>query len=390
MNNKRVKLKDICIDMYQGINTSTNKIDYSNSGKAIIRGMDIDDDYINLNNCKYVSEDIYDLYKKKYNPKIGDLLFCNIGSIGKAYVLNQDMEFLISWNIFLIKVNKDVCSPQYLKWILNYFNRINKYSAISEGGAIKFISKKNILDIEIPLPKIARQKEIIKVLDKHQEIINKKKKQIILLEKLEQSQFYNIFNRYIKDRQYYQCIGDVINIIDYRGKFQKKTNSGVRLITSKNIGFGYYKENYKVYIQENEYKKHMTRGHAKANDVVLITEGGSLGNVTRIPRYYREFTLGQRVISMCENNIIKSEYLERYMLERNFQEEIKVRATGSYAKGIRVSELKNIMIPVPPNYLQMLYINILNNIEKNKFYLKESITKLDLSLEQFMNKFFEV
>ena len=177
MNYKVVKLNEICESMYQGINTSTRKIDYVNRGISIISGSDIYDKYINFNKSKNINEEVYNLYKQKYNPKKGDLLFCNIGSIGKVFVLQSDANFLISWNIFLIRLNQNKCMPEYLKWVLIYFNRINKYDDRSKGGAIKFISKKNLSNMEIPIYELNKQKQIVHILNNFEIIINNKKDQ---------------------------------------------------------------------------------------------------------------------------------------------------------------------------------------------------------------------
>jgi type I restriction enzyme S subunit len=55
-------------------------------------------------------------------------------------------------------------------------------------------------------------------------------------------------------------ISQCIKFIDYRGKTPTKTESGIRLITAKNIKMGYLQESPMEFIATKNYESWMTRG----------------------------------------------------------------------------------------------------------------------------------
>jgi restriction endonuclease S subunit len=124
---------------------------------------------------KYLSLDDYTKYKEKHQPLFGDVLLSNIGTIGKSIVVDEyssKIDFLIHWNIFKISPKKDLILPLYLKLCLDKLDRDDYYKKFQTGGTLSFITKKVLVDIEIPLPSIEVQKEIVRELEQYQNIID--------------------------------------------------------------------------------------------------------------------------------------------------------------------------------------------------------------------------
>ena len=97
-------------------------------------------------------------------------------------------------------------------------------------------------------------------------------------------------NQQIEDKEKYfgnpsgweYCrLGNLSRFIDYRGKTPKKVDSGIPLITAKNVRFGYINREPYEYVTEAEYKNWMTRGFPKVGDLLFTTEA-PLGNIAII------------------------------------------------------------------------------------------------------------
>lgn len=67
-------------------------------------------------------------------------------------------------------------------------------------------------------------------------------------------------------------LGNLAKFIDYRGKTPKKTESGMRLITAKNVKFGYFSEEPREYVNPDIYDSWMTRGIPRKGDVLFTPE----------------------------------------------------------------------------------------------------------------------
>lgn len=151
-------------------------------------------------------------------------------------------------------------------------------------------------------------------------------------------------------------------LIDYRGKTPKKTESGIRLITAKVIKKGTITDNSFEYIAENEYDSWMRRGLPVKGDVLLTTEA-PLGEVAQI-RSSEKIALAQRVILLRANpEILDQDYLLFAMQSHVVQGELNARATGTTVAGIKQSELRKVLIPIPPIKAQREIGLILHNYD---------------------------
>jgi type I restriction enzyme, S subunit len=134
--------------------------------------------------------------------------------------------------------------------------------------------------------------------------------------------------------------------IDYRGKTPPKVNSGIRLITAKNVRDGFIKAEPEEFINEETYHNWMTRGFPKEGDVLFTTEA-PLGKAAVVDIEER-FALAQRIINLRPLSGVYGYFLMWLILSPWFQNELQERATGMTATGIKAAKLKLIRIPLPP------------------------------------------
>lgn len=144
-----------------------------------------------------------------------------------------------------------------------------------------------------------------------------------------------------------KSIEDVADYVDYRGKTPQKVESGVFLITARNIKDG--RIDYKAsmeYISKEDYDEVMRRGIPKVGDVLITTEA-PLGNVAQIDD--ANIALAQRIIKYRGKlNILDNDYLKFYLSSDIFQSELIKKSTGSTVKGIKGTVLHKMKIIFPP------------------------------------------
>ncbi|HHL5101978.1 TPA: restriction endonuclease subunit S [Escherichia coli] len=171
-------------------------------------------------------------------------------------------------------------------------------------------------------------------------------------------------------------------IIDYRGKTPKKVDNGIPLITAKIIKNGRIQE-VNEFIAINDYDDWMVRGLPLEGDVVLTTEA-PLGEVAQLD--VRKVALAQRVITLRgKKGILENDYL-LYLLQSSFvQNQLDGRASGSTVTGIKQSELREIILRLPPVSLQKSISHQLKCLDK-KIDLNNKINK---TLEQMSQTLFK-
>ncbi|AZV04195.1 restriction endonuclease subunit S [Enterobacter sp. N18-03635] len=141
-------------------------------------------------------------------------------------------------------------------------------------------------------------------------------------------------------------LGNLAKFIDYRGKTPKKTESGIRLITAKNIKKGFIDLNPEEFIAEQDYQSWMTRGFPKNGDILFTTEA-PLGNAAIID-LDDKFALAQRSICFQWHIPEISPFMLIQILAKPFQSQLNDQSTGMTATGIKAAKLKEIPVILPP------------------------------------------
>ena len=154
---------------------------------------------------------------------------------------------------------------------------------------------------------------------------------------------------------------DVLDtLIDYRGKTPKKTTSGVPLITAKVIKNGRI-DSPSEFISLDDYDSWMVRGFPKVGDVVLTTEA-PLGEVAQLKD--ANIALAQRVVTLRgKSGVLDNTYLKYYFLSNVGQQRLKARETGTTVTGIKQSELREVLVDVPPYEIQVGISKVLKSLD---------------------------
>lgn len=136
------------------------------------------------------------------------------------------------------------------------------------------------------------------------------------------------------------------SIVDYRGRTPKKVESGLLLVTAKNIKNG--KIDYSLseeYVDKFDAQSLLDRGTPRIGDVLFTTEA-PLGEVANVDK--EDIALAQRVIKFRgQENILDNYFLKYWLMSDSFQQDLCTYATGSTALGIKASKLPKLLLLLP-------------------------------------------
>jgi type I restriction enzyme M protein len=112
-----------------------------------------------------IAEDIpemRELPRKTPTLEEGDLILMRTGATSKIAIYENtfDKPVVLSSNLFVCRLKKDIVDPWYLKAFLESEGGKALIASIAIGAVIKSISLKSLEDMQIPLPDMARQREI--------------------------------------------------------------------------------------------------------------------------------------------------------------------------------------------------------------------------------------
>ena len=283
---------------------------------------------------------------------------------------------------FECATNQAVCgifpNENFIPEFLFYFFLKFKDELIAQavGNAQPNISQTKIRNTLIPIISITEQKQIVTLLDQALATIDQAKanieKNIANAKELFQSKLNEIFSQKGDGWEEKKLI-EVNRFIDYRGKTPKKTDSGIKLITAKNVRMGYMRIKPEEYIAEKDYASWMTRGIPEKGDVLFTTEA-PLANVTLL-NTSEKIALAQRIITLCPNReILSGDYLSYCLQSKPIQDKILEKGTGATVTGIKSKLLKEILIPIAPTKVQKKIVKELDQFVKLSSELANSFS----------------
>lgn len=174
-------------------------------------------------------------------------------------------------------------------------------------------------------------------------------------------------------------------LIDYRGKTPEKTSFGIPLITAKIIKAGKI-ETPTEFIAIDNYESWMRRGIPQAGDVVLTVEA-PLGEVAQLGP--ERVALAQRVVTLRGKiGLLDNAYLLYLLQTEDMQSQLKARATGTTVLGIKQSELRKIVLSLPPINLQLTAAKTLKALDDRITLLRETNATLEAIAQALFKSWF--
>jgi type I restriction enzyme S subunit len=208
--------------------------------------------------------------KDRTNKFYHDKLSIIVGRKGSAGEINlTEKKFWPLDVTYFVKFDERQHDLRFLYYLLTTLELTKLAKGVKPG-----INRNEVYSQVTRVPPLPEQQRIVGILDKAFEGIGTAKanaeKNLQNARALFDSHLHAVFAQRGKGWAD-STIGEVIRFIDYRGKTPKKTASGIRLITAKNVKMGYLQETPMEFIATASYRGWMTRGIPQKGDVLFTT-----------------------------------------------------------------------------------------------------------------------
>jgi len=301
------------------------------------------------------------------------------GSINKPIYVEEPF-----WNVdtaFGLSADRSVLLPKYLFYFCVHFD----FEQLNTTVTIPSLTKANLLNIEMRLPSLITQQKIVDRLSKVDELIALRKEQLAKLDQLVKSRFIELFD---VQKCQKKTLGECTDFVDYRGHTPELSDAGtIRMVNAKSVGKGFFKY-VDEYVTEKTYDSWMHRGFGHPGDILFVTEGHTFGNTCLVPNDLKKFALGQRVITIKGHQEVLNAFLCSYMQTDMFWKDINVYRTGGTAQGIRSKDLVKVYVPIPPLEQQKQFAAFVEQTDKSKLVIQQSLDKLELLKKSLMQEYF--
>jgi len=303
---------------------------------------------------------------KKQLLRKDDIVMCtSSGSsdlVGKCAKADQDWTGSFGAFCAGIRPDPELCDPSYLYHFLNS-PRFRNWTKRSSGANIKNIRASELAKFPVPKLSLKEQKRIAAILDKADAIRRKRQQAIQLADEFLRSVFLDMFGDPVTNPKGWNMValGKVCGVGSSKRVFvDELTDSGVPFFRGTEVGqLGDYEDiSPRLFISEEHYEKlKKDSGVPKVGDLLLpsICHDGRIWKMDHeLPFYFKD---GRVLWIKVDNKNVNSDYLRNH-LKILFLSNYSKIASGTTFAELKIVNLKNLKILVPPLVLQKKYSEI--------------------------------
>lgn len=382
MSMRKYKIKDLGL-IVTGNTPSKKQVEfYETQDIPFVKPDDLHENLIlHLSNSKeYISNKAERKARALGN---GSILFTCIGTIGKIGIINCDkMAFNQQINAIVPDTKKVI--SKYLAYALK--SNSERIRDLANAPVVPIINKTQFGEIEIDIEDdINTQVEIIKVLDKAQELIDKRKEQIKACDELVKSRFIEMFGDPVKNTKGWE-IKSVIEVCDCMvpGRDKPKSFTGnIPWITIEDLNVNgiTFRSKSKLGLTDYEISE-VKRKKVPIGSVIM----SCVGNLGICSIAGSEMIINQQLHSFqCKyiNNIFLMYYLgfrKDYMISQ---------ASSTTVLYMNKSVCNSIPVYQPPIELQNQFADFVKQVHKLKFEMEQSLKELENNFNSLMQRAFK-
>ena len=278
----------------------------------------------------------------------------------------------------------DKINPRYLYWFLTC--NTEYLNSLGRGATFKEISKEIVANIEIQLPDLEQQTCIAEKFEKISELITLRKEQLAKLDQLVKSRFIEVMDSAeLSDELTVEQITERVKV-GFVGTCEKyyTDETGIPMLRTGNItGHGVDMRDVK-YVTADFHEKNK-KSQIRQGDL-LIARHGSNGqaNVYSGP----EAQCLNAVVIVPNQRVARSVFLAGLINSPAVKEQIDKTLVGSTQHVVNTKSIANLVVRIPCIEVQKQYEAFIEQTDKSKLAIQQSLDKLELLKKSLMQEYF--
>jgi len=275
---------------------------------------------------------------------------------------------------------------------LYYYLQNRSLKDIISGSAQPQITIQNLSKIIVNYPSLEKQKKVVAIIDKANEIKQNKKQANDKLDEFLKSTFITMFGDPVKNKQKYpkQALSSLCNkVTDGTHDTPPRYDSGVMIITGKNIRP--FKIDYSQldYVSEADHKIIYERCNPEYGDILYTNIGVNLGTAV-MNNIQEEFSMKNVALLKNKKEILNSRFLEHILnFEAVKNEIIRISSLGGAQKFLSLQQIRNYKIIVPQIEEQNKFAKIVEKVETQKQKNEQVIEQMNNLFNSLSQKAFK-
>ena len=258
---------------------------------------------------------------------------------------------------------------------------------------VKHLSAKELNKVIVPLPSLEEQKQIALNLQQTDSLISLRKQQLVKLDELVKARFVELFgDTVLNPKEWPVCeLSEHIQFLTSgsRGWSQYFTESGEYFITIKNV------KNCRITLDDVQYVVPPDNAEAKRTRVqegdLLISITADLGRTGVVTKEIADYGgyINQHLTCIRLNqDAVRPLYVAYYMESEAGKSQFQAKNQSAVKAGLNFNSINSLRLMVPPIELQDKFISFVEQTDKSKLVIQQSLDKLEILKKSLMHKYF--
>ncbi len=382
------RLGDITLKFINGGTPSTAIPEYWNGSIPWTTSKSITSCTIN-DGEKFISQLAIEKSSTNVIPKDNVLIASRVG-IGKSAVNLIDIS--ISQDLTGAILDKKQVLPKFLVRYLHTPKILQALESNARGSTIKGLQRSDLERIEIPIPPLPVQRQIVAVLEQAEAVKRQRQEADALTRALLQSVFYEMFGDPVRNVRGWDvakfveicdeiCVGIVVRPASYY------VESGVPAFRSLNIRADKLNLENFVYIKSSDNETVLSKSKIRRGDV-LVVRTGYPGTACVVPPEFEGANCIDLIILRPKKQIVNSDYMSRFLNSEYGKAQALAGNTGLAQQHLNVGAIRQVKIPLPPLALQQQFAHIVAGVEYLRERQKTSAQEINVLNEVLMQRAF--
>ena len=331
----------------------------------------------------------------------GDVLFAKItpcmenGKGGIAQGLKNGIGFG-STEFHVLHPDPQKVNSEWLYYLTSWPEFREKCARNMTGSAgQKRVPKSFLAHYKVHLPSLDEQRRIAAVLDKVSDLIAKRREQLDKLDELVKARFVEMFGDPEFNLRNWPIVSvsDVCTVGSSKRIYQgEQTFDGVPFVRISDLNHLIDTGDFcpSLFISEEKYQELQQHGQVPIEGDILVTSRGTLGRCYIIKTTDR-FYFQDGMISWISNlsNEITSLFIAYLFDMQSIKRQIESMQAGSTVSYLSIDMIKRLKIMLPDRNLQKQFGAFVDQTNKSKLTIQQSLDKLEVLKKALMQQYFE-
>nr|WP_321351511.1 restriction endonuclease subunit S [uncultured Methanoregula sp.] len=357
------KLGEISERIHYGYTASAEK---NKTGPRLLRITDIQDNNVNwatVPSCNISEKDL-----PNYLLKSGDLVFARTGAtVGKSFLIEGNIPESVFASYLIRVILKKNVNQKFIYYFFqspHYWNQIEKQKV---GAGQENVNSQKLSKIEIPLPPLPIQNQIVAVLEQTKAVKQQRQEADALMGALLQSAFREMFGDLSVNENGWNLVkleNICTKITDGTHVTPEYIAKGVPFLSVRNLTKGYLDFDDVKYISESEHQYITKRSKPEKGDILLTKVGVNYG-IAEIVDVETEFSIFVSLALLKPKFDLVDPYYLKHCINSDFvYRQAQNRISGIGVPDLHLVEIKQFKIPLPPLALQQQFARIVQEVER--------------------------